>query len=150
MMYDKTITIFNYRKDSHSWRTAVFEDVDVIEHTGKSATSHGHGNDDNVEIILHSDAEKIASAVGVNGDPVSLQYLTPKAYAAAQDVSGSFTMTPECDFVMLGNHMEAEPLDDDEYEEGLYHAMNNVHDGVYMITGTTWYSLLPHFEIGGR
>lgn len=149
-MYDVTITIFNYRKANHSWYTSVFEGVNVIEHTGKSSTQHGTSNDDNVEIILHADADRIAKAIDGSGEPLSLRYLLPKTYAAAEDVTGCFTMAPECDFVMIGNHWEAEPLDDDAYEEGLYHAMNNEHDGVYMITGTTWYSLLPHFEIGGR
>ena len=149
-MYDKTITIFNYREDSHNWRTAVFTGVDVIEHTGRSATQHGNSNEDNVEILLHATSAQVASATDVNGEIVELQYLTPKVYAVAEDVSGYFTMTPESDFIMVGNHGESMPLNDDEYEEGLYHAMNALHDGVYMITGTTWYTLMPHFEIGGR
>lgn len=141
MMFDSTITVFNYRKSDHSWYTSVFHDVNVIEVQGKTATQHGETNGDNVEILLNCSPGKEADGK---------RYVTPKAYDALETVADYFTLTPESDFIMIGDYGENEPFDDDDYDEGLYQALNDEHDGVYMITSATWYGLLPHFEIGGR
>ena len=45
---------------------------------------------------------------------------------------------------------DTEPLTDDDYDEGLYHALNAERDGIYLISSAGFYGLLPHFEIGGR
>jgi len=145
-MFDQTITLFNYRESDHSWYTSVFDGVDVIEGQGKTATKHGDTNSDNVEILLNCQPFRIAT----DSEGNELLYIPPKVYAAKEDVEGYFTLTPECDFIMIGDHSEDEPLDDDDYDEGLYHAMNDEYDGVYMITSATWFNLMPHFEIGGR
>lgn len=145
-MYDQTITLFNYRESDHTWRTSVFDGVNIIEAQGKSATKHGDTGSDSVEILLNCQPFKLA----MDRDGNELLYLTPKAYAARGEAEGYFTLTPECDFIMTGDHHSEEPLNDDDYDEGLYHAMNDEYDGVYMITSATWFGLLPHFEIGGR
>ena len=145
-MFDQTITLFNYKESDHSWHTSVFDGVNVVEAQGKTATKHGDNNSDNVEILLNCKPSKTAT----DSEGNKLQYVAPKTYAAQEDVTGYFTLTPECDFIMIGDHGEDDPVDDDDYDEGLYHAMNDECDGVYMITGATWFGLLPHFEIGGR
>ena len=103
---------------------------------------------DSDDIILSQMREQAQVAMDINGNEI--RFVSPKAYAALDDVHGFFTLTPESDFIMIGNYGEADAVDDDDYDEGLYHALNDDHDGVYMITGATWYSLLPHFEIGGK
>ena len=50
----------------------------------------------------------------------------------------------------MGDNTSAEPIPEDDYDEGFYHAMNDANDGVYRITAAAWYDLLPHFEIDGR
>ena len=57
---------------------------------------------------------------------------------------------PECDFIFAGAWPDTEPLTDDDYDEGLYHALNAERDGIYLISSAGFYGLLPHFEIGGR
>ena len=140
-MFDGIITLFNYRDSDGTWATSLFQNVDVIELEGSVATKQGAGNDDNVEIILDVDqSQQVAGK----------QYVKPKQYQALDDVSGHFTFTPEVDFIVVGDYTSDNPIIDDDYDEGLYHAMNHEHDGVYMITSATWFSLLPHFEMTGR
>lgn len=141
MMYDQTITLFNHRKADNSWRTTVFQGVNVIEPRASDHTTQGTNNGDAVEILLQcSPGQKVGE----------LQYVPPKAYQALTDVSGRFTMTPEVDFIVIGEEISEEPILEDDYDEGLYQAMNDANDGVYMITSATWFGLIPHFEIGGR
>ena len=174
-MFDSIITLFNYRKADHSWYTTVFHGVNLIEPQGKNASQHGQTNTDTVEILIQVRPNKkadtmvyipnrIADADGNilladNGVSVSYQdpdtdenrqYIGPKAYAALESPAGYFTFTPETDFIVVGNYSSNEPINDDDYTEGLYHAMNDVQDGVYMVTSATYFSLIPHFEIGGR
>ena len=149
-MYDATITLFNYRKKDDTWRTLVFQGVDLIEHISERATTQGHSNQDAVEIILRTRSDRTAMAVDGDGNSVPVKFVTPKEYAELQSVEGFFTLAPEKDFIVVGDHRSSEVMKDDDYEEGLYTEMNYECNGVYMITNTTWYSLLPHFEIGGR
>ena len=140
-MYDRTITLFNRRNTDNCWRTTLFEGVNVIEPRASTASTQGTNNGDAVEIILHcSPGMKVGE----------LQYVPPKAYQSLEDVEGFFTFTPEVDFIAIGDNTSETPVPEDDYDEGLYHAMNEENDGVYMITSATWFGLMPHFEIGGK
>lgn len=66
------------------------------------------------------------------------------------DIAKAFGVAPECDFIFAGAWPDTEPLTDDDYDEGLYHALNAERDGIYLISSAGFYGLLPHFEIGGR
>lgn len=141
MMFDQTITIFNLRKADNCWRTSVFTGVNVIEPSASTASTQGTINKDAVEILLNCSMGMKA------GD---FQYIPPKAWQALENVDETFTLTPEVDFIAIGDYATPNPIAEEDYDEGLYHAMNDENDGVYMITSATWFSLLPHFEIGGR
>lgn len=174
-MYRNTITLFNYHAETDSWYTTVFIGADLIENAGTNATRQGQTNSDAVDLIIHVRRDKkadtviykpkrIADAEGniivsgedsfiVYGDPdlhLDKQYVGPKAYAAIENPRNYFTFTPESDFFIVGNYYSQEPVADAEFEDGLYSAMNAAHDGVYMVSSMAFYSLLPHFEIGGR
>ena len=174
-MHDNTITLFNYREAEGLWYTTVFSNVTLTELKAEGASQYGHTNSDTVEIIIKVRPNKVASTLIyepnsiVDGDGNVIvsdegtrvayqdpdtkeerQYIGPKAYAALETPTGYFTFKPECDFIMVGNYSHAEPIADDEFEQGLYHAMNEAQDGVYMVTSAAYFSLLPHFEIGGR
>ena len=174
-MYRNTITLFNYHAETDSWYTTVFIGADLIENAGTNATRQGQTNSDAVDLIIHvrrnktADTiiykpEKIADAEGniivssedsftVYSDPalhLDKQYVGPKAYAAIENPRNYFTFTPESDFFIVGNYYSKESVSDAGFEDGLYSAMNAAHDGVYMVSSVAFYSLLPHFEIGGR
>lgn len=172
-MRDGVITLFNLHRGR--WYTTVFAGVTVTEKQAAAASRHGITSDDDISVHVYVNAKKVADTliyepyrlVDENGNVIitddgtgvtymdpetSLlkQYIGPKAYEALDDPTGYFTFTPERDFIAVGNYSHDEAILEDDFEEGLYHATNDKHDGVFLITGATYFSLLPHFEIGGK
>ena len=144
-MYGDTITVFNYHAATGRWFPSIISGADLLTTKANSATTAGGNNADTVDIIIHCTADKrIPASVGMKS------YTEPKAYARCNSPARHITFTPECDFIFAGTWPDTEPLTDDDYDEGLYNAMNAAHDGIYLISTVSFYSLLPHFEIGGR
>lgn len=145
-MYDDVVTVFNYHEKTGSWYTTVFSGADLHEVSADSATAgSGITNSDSVELIIHVSPDKVART-----DGSEVQYLPPRAYSVLDDPNGFYTFKPETDFFTVGDQAADTPIIDDDYDEGYYHALNDEQDGVYMITSAAFFSLLPHFEIGGR
>ena len=144
-MYRDTITVFNYHAASGRWFPSVISGADLLVTKASSATTAGGSNADTAEIIIHCTADRrIATGEGMKS------YTEPKEYARCDDPARHITFAPECDFIFAGAWPGTKPLTDDEYDEGLYHALNAEHDGIYLISAAAYYGLLPHFEIGGR
>lgn len=143
-MHDRTITLFNYH--GGKWYPSIIHGVTLVENIASSATAQaGETGGDTLEVSIKANTSKeIETATGFKA------YIPPTAYATCTAPADCLTFKPECDFICCGEWPTA-PIDDAEYEEsGLYHAMNEEYDGVYMITSAAWYGLIPHFEIGGR
>lgn len=175
-VYGHTITVFNYHEQTKAWYTSVFTGVSLYASDSRNATrDSGKVNASAVDVIIHvnqgreaetliyepnvlvDEAGNIITAEDDNAlnyqEPDTQKvkkYTGPKAYAKLADPSGYFTFRPETDFFAAGNYASEVPISDDDYENGLYNAMNDAMDGVYMITSATFYSLIPHFEIGGK
>lgn len=144
-MYRDIITVFNYHAASGRWFPSVVPGADLLVTKSHSATTAGGNNSDTVEIIIHCTADKrVSTSEGMKS------YTGPKEYARCDDPAQHITFAPECDFIFAGVWLDTVPLIDDDYDEGLYHAMNAERDGIYLISSAGFYSLLPHFEIGGR
>lgn len=144
-MYRDTVTVFNYHTASGCWFPSVVSGADLLVTKSRSATAAGGNNADTVDIIIHCTADKrISTGAGIKS------YTGPKEYACCENPAQYITFAPECDFIYAGAWPDTEPLTDDDYDEGLYHALNEEHDGVYLISYAAFYGLLPHFEIGGR
>lgn len=143
-MFGNTITLFNYHANTQRWHTTVFEGADLIESKGANATQQGVTNGDTVDLLLPVSFSN--GAISCNGKP----YVKPKAYAASDAPADCFTFSPETDFFMVGNHHSDVPEAEADYMDGFYTAMNTEHDDVYLVTSAAFYSLIPHFEIGGR
>lgn len=144
-VYRNTVTIFNYHEKNERWYSTVFPAAH-LEAAKSASPSAGAGilKGDAVEMILPVSKDK-----SIKVDDTVKQYIRPKEYDALDDPSGYFTFHPERDFFAVGNH-ETEPVDDDDYDEGYYHAMNTSLDEVYMVSSAAFFPLLPHFEVGGR
>ena len=144
-MFADTITVFNFQKGV--WFPHVICGVDATGIAGgKSATTlNGVTKTDNGIILIQTDKDR---AVNVNGEIMS--YVSPKAYADLTSGEDSITFQPQLDFIMLGEYKDTDPIVDDNYESGFYDEMNNKFDDVYQIVSATFYSLIPHFEIGVR
>ena len=144
-MYRDIITIFNYHAASGKWFPSVIPGADLLVTKARNATTAGGNNSDTVEIIVHCTADKrVSTGNGIKS------YTGSKEYARCDNPAQRITFATECDFIYAGAWPDAEPLTDDDYDEGLYHALNVERDGVYLISSASFYSLLPHFEIGGR
>ena len=142
-MHNGTITLFNLHDGL--WYPSVIHGVTVEEIVATSATENaGRTNSDAVELSIGTtNVKAIVTAAGLKS------YVSPKAYAVCAAPADCLTFKPEQDFVYIGE-WSTEPISDDEYESGFYHAFNEENDGVYMITSVAWLGLIPHFEIGGR
>ena len=143
-MHDQAVTLFN--RHNGKWYPTVIHGVTVVELTVTSTTeTAGRTNGDTVELSIKTTVAKaIETTVGLK------PYIPPKAYAVCTDPGKCVTFKPEQDFVYIGEWPVVEPIPDDDFESGFYHAINEEHDGVYMITSVSWLGLIPHFEIGGR
>lgn len=145
-MYKDTITLFCFHELTGLWYTTVFTGVHLTEIKADTSTADaGTVGADTVEAIVHVSPDRSSK----DAEGTVRQYVGPKAYAALEDPAGRFTFQAERDFFVVGDHA-SEPLRDDDYESGLYDAMNKAMDGVYMISSSVFYRILPHFEIGGR
>lgn len=144
-MYQNTITVFNFHATSGLWYPSVVHGANLIASKSSTATAEGRNNADAVEIIIHCSAERaVDTTAGLKN------YIEPKGYAKCDTPADLISFKPECDFIYDGEWPELVPISDEKYDSGLYHVLNNEHDGVYMISSAAFYSLLPHFEIGGR
>lgn len=150
-MHDTVVTLFNFHEKTDAWYTTVFGGVHLMESKAETVTrDSGKTNEDTVEIILRTLGDKTVRAISTDGRPTCVRYIGEKAYNALENPHGYFTFKAETDFIAVGNHAQTAPIIDDEYDEGLYHAMNTENDDVYMITSVSYFSLIPHFEIGGK
>ena len=142
-MHNGTITLFNLQ--GSKWYPSVIRGVSVEEIVATSATENaGRTNSDTVELSIGTtNVKAIVTDAGLKS------YVSPKAYAVCTEPANCMTFQPEQDFVFIGE-WPTEPISDDDFESGFYHAFNEEHDGVYMITSVAWLGLIPHFEIGGR
>lgn len=144
-MYQNTITVFNYHESTGFWYPTVIKNADLIEASSSNSTNHGKTNSDTVEIIVNCDScKRINTICGLK------KYIGPKAYAKSEYPYEYITFKPECDFIFDGEWDDIQVFNENDYESGFYHYMNDGYDGIYMIKSAAYFGLLPHFEIGGR
>lgn len=142
-MFDKTVTLFNYHASTKRWHITTLQGVNFNDNRAAKATQQGVTNGDTVSLLL---------PVDISGGSISYEgklYVKPKEYAALDNPADVFTLTPETDFFVVGNCRFNTPIDESEYMDGFYTEMNAELDDVYLITSAAFFSLIPHFEIGG-
>ena len=144
-MYDSTITLFNYHEETGKWYLSVISGVDLISNKASISGNTGVNSSDTVDIIVKCTADCVIST-----SEGAKSYTGPKAYAQCETPTACITFAPKKDFIYEGVWEDLTPIDDSEFESGLYNEMNNSYDGVYLISSAAFFSLLPHFEIGGR
>lgn len=150
-MYDKTITVFNKyvnQKDEIFWYPTVIKGVQLI--VDKSANIEKTGLDTADTATLHVLYHMVSNEKVVSGK----KYLEPKKWAKQiNDTLGHTVTFASCDFFVEGEHDE-KMIADEDYQSrrdgGFYDYMNKNHDNVFLITNVGTYTLIPHFEIGGK
>lgn len=144
-IFQKAITVFNFHKKSGLWYPTIITDTHITAAKANTRGTVGVNNADSVNVQITSNAAQI-----VNTSRGTKSYTPPKEYADSDYPEQHITFTPECDFFYEGRWSDLTPIDDDEYDEGLYSALNAEQDKIYMISSAAFYGLIPHFEIGGR
>lgn len=153
-MYDKTVTVFNKIIDAQRkiyWYPHVIAGVDLI--INKAANQAKTGLQDADTANLHVKYTTIDNVKMIG----SLRWLPPKEWRS-QEISQfqeSLTFTDGEDFFMQGGYPES-VIADADYESGIeysgfYDFINRQYDNVFVISNVGGpYTLIPHFEIGGR
>ena len=141
-MFDRTITVFNYKKDTGKWHGTVLTHVTFAATDGAASGSRGTNNSSHVSISIRCTKNRVLKG--------SIQYFHPLEYQNLDSVDEAITFTPEVDFMVLDEAMSQLDYIDDDYEDGLYHYLNMTKTNVFMITDATFYSLIPHFVVTGR
>nr|DAU70685.1 MAG TPA: hypothetical protein [Caudoviricetes sp.] len=150
-MYDKTITVFNKyvnQKDEIFWYPTVIKGVQLI--VDKSANIEKTGLDTADTATLHVLYRMVSAEKVVSGK----KYLEPKKWAKQiNDTLGHTITFASSDFFIEGEYDER-LISDEDYQSrrdgGFYDYMNKNHDNVFLITNVGTYTLIPHFEIGGK
>lgn len=142
-MFDRVITLYNFRKSNKTWYGTVISGCTLVATESSADSSRGTGSTSNVNIHVHCTINKKLRTANKT-------FVSPKEYQTLDSVDGSFTFTPEKDFMIVGKEMTDLVVNDEDFENGFYSFINHTVDDVYMVTNATWYSLLPHFVVGGR
>lgn len=144
-VFQGVITVFNYHQKTGTWYPTVINNAHIVSASASTHGTTGNINADSVEVQITSNRAQHVSTPSGNKS-----YTLPKDYAVSNTPEEYVTFTPECDFFFVGKWDDLTPVEDDDFDEGFYHAMNQENDGVYMINNAAYFSLVPHFEIGGR
>lgn len=143
-MFDRTVTLFNYRKKDGKWYSTVFRNCSLNTQNSLSKTTMGVTNASSMNINFRCDKEK-----NMRNEGVKKKFYTPKEYQELSSVSKAITFTPEVDFMIIGE-VKVNGVSENDYESGFYHYMNDEYDEVYMVTNYALYTLLPHLSVGGK
>lgn len=144
-LFQDVITVFNYHKADGLWYPTVITNAHVLAVKASTHVTDGYNNADTVEVHITSNkAQNVGTPDG------SKSYTTPREYAITAHPAEYVTFTPERDFFYVGRWSDLTPVEDEDYDEGFYHAMNVENDGVYKISSASFFGLIPHFELGGR
>ncbi len=144
-MYNDTITLFNFHKATGKWYAAVIPKVDFGSTLSSKPTTRGINSEDTVTFIVKSNrCKQIKTLSGKK------TYLGAKEYARCDNPYGHFTFNDTKDFIYRGVWNGDMVIDEEDYDSGFYSYMNSEFDEVYKITSSEIFSLLPHFEVGGK
>lgn len=151
-MYDKTVTVFNRYEDQTGaihWYPHVLHGVDLIVDKAANVAKTGLDSADTANLHVKYRFVDVNKIVG------DKKYLTPKEWEKQpnDELSDSITFASG-DFFMEGEYSE-EPVLDSDYanrvDSGFYDYLNKRRDYVFLITTVGGpYTLIPHFEIGGK
>ena len=149
-MYSDKITLFNHYKSrlGDMWYPTVIDGVNLLIDKAAIVAKYGAERKDNAILNIHY--QIVDGKIFVDGKP----YMPPKEWERQTNdmlaESITFTSGQDFDFFWRGEWPDDDPISDEDYLDGFYSHMNSRHDDVYAITRHAWYSLIPHFEIGGK
>lgn len=151
-MYNKTVTVFNKYTDQTGniyWYPHILSGVDLIIDKAANVAKTGLDSADASNLHIKYSIQDGKKKIG------SLPWLPPREWAKQTNdlLSKSITFASG-DFFMEGEYSE-EMIADADYSNrvdgGFYDYMNKRNDYVFLISNVGGpYTLIPHFEIGGK
>jgi len=178
-LYKDNITLFTFHPSTEKWYPHIICGVHFLATDSKKATQNsGITAEDTAKVYVRCTSGKIINTQAGEEQYVSQKEYTkltdPTGYITFTPESDFFILGASeetvanqngswqapvqegtnlyirmLDFSYVRNEYN-EPIADNEYESGLYNDMNSKYDGVYKITTSAFFGLIPHFEIGGR
>ena len=148
-MYLDTITLFNKYESrlGDMWYPTVICGVNL--NIDRAAIMAKYGAESKDAVVLNVGYEILNGSKYVDGK----LYLPPKEWENQTNnkLSDSLTFSSgnNADFFIVGDYGSADPIPDDDYDDGFYNYMNKSKDNVFVITSVGEYSAIPHFEILG-
>ena len=152
-MYDKTVTVFNkyVAQKKIYWYPHVIAGVDLIINKAANQAKTGLQDADTANLHVKYTTFDNVKMIG------RLRWLPPKEWRSQEisQLQESLTFADGEDFFMQGEYPESVIVDAD-YENGIeysgfYDFVNRQYDNVFVISNVGGpYTLIPHFEIGGR
>ena len=149
-MYTETVTIFNKLKTAQgtTWYPTVLHNVDLIVDKGANITKTGLESADTAK--LHIKYTLTDGNITIAGK----LYKRPNGWKAQSEmeIAVSLTFASGADFFIRGDYPETPVNDTDPlYKNGFYDYINKTRDDVYLVSNVGGpYSVMPHFEIGGK
>lgn len=151
-MYDKTVTVFNKYTDQTGnihWYPHVLYGANLIVDKAANVAKTGLDNADTANLHVKY---RVKDGKKMIGDK---PYIPPEKWKEQpnNELADSITFASG-DFFMEGKYAE-EPILDSDYanrvDGGFYDYLNKRRDYVFLITMVGGpYTVIPHFEIGGR
>lgn len=151
-MYDKTVTVFNKYTDQTGnihWYPHVLHDVDLIIDKAANMAKTGLDSADTANLHVKYSLKDGKKMIG------DKPYLPPEKWKEQpnDELANSITFASG-DFFVEGEYAEKSILDSDyanRVDGGFYDYLNKRRDYVFLITTVGGpYTLIPHFEIGGK
>lgn len=151
-MYDKTVTVFNKYTDQTGaiyWYPHVLSGVDLIIDKAANVVKTGLDSADTANLHIKYSVRDGKRMIG------SLPWMPPLEWTQQEEdlLPKSITFSAG-DFFVEGEYSE-KTVADKEYanriDGGFYDYMNKRNDYVFLISNVGGpYTLIPHFEIGGK
>lgn len=148
-MYKDTITLFNRARgtDGDIWYPTILRNVNVNMDKGSVIETYGAEATDNVVLnvrcIMDGDEGTLLDGTA---------YLPPKKWQRSTDKALAVTFTPGTahDFFWVGEWDGGLAYDENYGDMSFYDYMLSNYDFVYAVTGTSYFSVIPHLQVTGR
>ena len=142
-MYNSTVTVFNLvqnKRLGNMWYPTILHNCNVNLDRANAIAKYGEESNDVCVLNVRLPCEK--------------PYLPPKEWQRTDNKAGNVTFAPGAenyDFFFVGDWGTENPINDDDYETGLYSFMNAHYDHVYAVNTVNGpFTVIPHLEVTGR
>lgn len=145
-MYEDTVTLFcrkaGDRETGDTWHPTVLHNVNLMIDRASIVARYGPESKDSAVLNVRYKPDGKNKWVGQKLWKSPTEWDNPETEI-------TFRSGNDFDFFWLGEWTEG-AVSDRDYKGGFYQHMNQTHDFVFAVSGVSYLSLIPHFEVTGR